>query len=254
MKWKTILALAAALLVLAAAFLLPGLSLRLQTWAALRTTLRQDASDVLLDPAPVDLVRKLRILTDTDAERIGMELEPEAREAVFETAERELQTLRDLGAVSREVSEVITLDHALWAVEYVLFYVPETNLTADFYLLHLWHDYAVIVLDRATGKILSLQYANGVAGMYLTDTASAADECAAWAAYFGLELSDPESTEIPYDRIRSHRNPAGTVDELWIASAAMSDAGGSTVRFGLHYEFFSYEENFLFWTPIADGN
>ncbi len=256
-RLKTVLTLLTALLVLAAAFLLPGLSLRLQTWAALRTTLREDASDALLDPAPVDLVKKLRLLREAELTVMPIAMEPDhaSREELLEIAAREMEILLDLGALDPDLREILDVGPEYWNVEYVFLILPETNLTADVYYLRLWDDLAVLTLDRATGKLLSLSVARGAAPAFAEalDEQSLRRQTAAWAEYYGLELTAYAGPELPLSQLRSRRNPWATVTGAWLSSAAFSDAGGSTVRFGLRYDFYGREEAFA-WSPQAEGN
>ena len=257
MKLKNLLALLLCLGILAAAFLLPGLSLRLQTRAALRATRRQDAADTLLDTAQVDLVKKLRLLDDPEATPFTIEFDPAQRESIISTAMQELKLLGELGAVPKELGQLSELDSSIWGIDYLVFFVPETNVTADFYVLRLWDDLAEIVMDRETGKLLTLRLSSSMGGGLLLFEAgpeSSQTMMNAWAEYYGLTLTGTLEGELSSALLRSRRNPSGPISSAWICIGTMADAGGSQVSFGMHYDFLSYGDSSLFWGPNADSD
>ena len=247
MKRKTILFFAAAILLTAGAFVVPGLLLEGTVSQVLNKPYRTEASVADLRPAE-NTVEKLAALTDEEATTVPLYVEEDA-EDLARLLGRELDALAAAGAVPEEVSGRLKMavadgfDPQRYGV-----IRPEKHLMFEVLDVRLWSIDAELIIDGTSEKIISLSYAaEDVSLPALEDEeAQALRELQGWAAYLELTAVRMEREDLSPEEITQ---PAEGGSPILLKKAVLTDDAGARVRFGQHGTFPENQTAVYDWGP-----
>lgn len=227
-RWIFVLLL---ILILALAFLGPWLLLRREQQNILQEIRRLDAAAWQLETESGELLKRLSVLNDPASQSILFSTELSDRRAAQQALRSELTRLTELGIIPALLREQVLPEAEAMEFERLCIVNPERAVLFELYQLNLsWQDFTVL-LDKSSGKILSLSYSMEAAEIQLKALMEQKDEgwaavlAEAWAVYYGAEaelqsvMPLPELTEAlrnPFDYRRdcllrlTLRDPAGS--------------------------------------------
>ena len=252
MNRKRILLLVSALALIAAAFAVPSLALRVSVRQMARTPTLLDASADTLT-ASENFVEKLACFNDPYAAsvQIGFEGEPNV---IAQALRDELHTLYKLGAIPFEFY------HPIYSASYEGVYIdrtcmiqPELPLVFEVYTVHLLGANAMVLLDASSGKVLRLSYITAAESLLPLEYGDepGTKELEGWAEYYGLSLGEITYTTTGLDELRRLDHPYAKCPMAVLKESRFTDSSGASVNFSLFYEFRENMEETYSWGPYS---
>ena len=247
MKRKTILFFAAAAILIAGAFVIPGLLLEGTVSQALNRPYRTEVTWADLRPAE-NTVEKLAALTDDETTSVPLYVEEDLEE-LARLLGRELDALGLAGAVPEELSGSLKaavadgFDPQRYGV-----ILPERHLMFEVLSVRLWSVDAELFLDGTSEKIISLSYTaeNGTLPEREDEEAQAFRELQGWADYLELTAVRMEREDLSPEEITQ---PAEGGSPILLKKAVLTDDAGARVRFGQHVTFTGTAAAAYSWGP-----
>lgn len=232
------------------AFLVPPLALHAAVSGSLQTPRLSDASAYTLAPAE-NTVEKLSAFTDRSV--LTVALEPEATtEQLAPRLRQELNSLQELHAIGQELCRALNAGtYEELGIERICMVQPEGLLLFEVYRLNLPSVGAEAVMDAATGRILNLSmYDPRFFGTEHGDTIGMR-ELEGWAEYFGLTAQESTAAALSPDSQQRRESPYARIIVAVLKQARLTDDSGSSVQFGLQYEYTSGMNERCIWGPCG---
>ena len=248
MKWKTVLLLSLAALLIAGAFVVPPMLLQQSVSRSVNKPILTDASVPDIKPAE-SIVEKLASFSDPDSTSVSLGTATND-EQLTSVLHEELRSLYEAGALPQTAYDSLdaSVDEGFIAERYCVIQ-PAKHLMFEVFSVEIWTSTnAQILLDWSSLKILSINYSMpGAALLRLEcDEVQARREMQGWADYLGLTAGQFVLTERSIDEILSSGQYK---DPVILKQCVLTDETGAGILFGQSLTFGVDTDNYI-WHPI----
>ena len=252
MKKRLVLWLLPCLLLLAAAFLGPGLLLRREQSSVLDRRWELDASAYLLETDSGDYVQKLMALGSFETQYIEMKLEAAELRTIRETLADQINTLTALELLPAPFpTEMILDESAAFQARLQCVINPELGILFELYEISMTPLSFTARMDRSSGRLLSFSFMGNLAAMQ-NDVLLAEPKadwavrcCEAWGAYYGMNAKLIRDT-LPEELLRLLEETSPRFAVLPLLVFELTDPGGNAIQLGFTYFCEYTEEKYAF--------